>query len=235
MSRPFVSVLTPTYNRRRFIPSLIKCFKDQEYPQTRMEWLILDDGTDKVKDLFDASGLTNVRYYSEDVKQNIGVKRNKLNELAKGEIVVCMDDDDFYPPERVSHAVTKLAGQKEALIAGSSELFMYYTDNKLIYKIGPYNPRHATNGTMAYYRKYFDTHKYDETVTHAEETSFLNKYTEPMVQLKSDRVMLVMSHTENTFDKRKLREGNNPMFKLTNMKIRNFIKDPELREFYQDA
>ena len=79
-----------------------------------MEWLILDDGTDKVKDLFDASGLTYVRYYSEDSKQNIGVKRNKLNELAKGEIVVCMDDDDFYPPERVSHAVTKLAGQKGA-------------------------------------------------------------------------------------------------------------------------
>ena len=235
MSRPFVSVLTPTYNRRRFIPALIKCFKAQEYPQARMEWLILDDGTDKVKDLFDASGLTNVRYYSEESKQNIGVKRNKLNELAKGEIVVCMDDDDFYPPERVSHAVHKLTGQKGALIAGSSELFMYYTDNKLIYKIGPYNPRHATNGTMAYYRTYFETHKYDETVTHAEETSFLNKYTEPMVQLKSDRVMLVMSHSENTFDKRKLREANNPMFKLTNMKLRNFVKDSELRDFYQDA
>ena len=235
MSRPFVSVLTPTYNRRRFIPALIKCFKAQEYPQSRMEWLILDDGTDKVKDLFDASGLTNIRYYSEDSKQNIGVKRNRLNELAKGEIVVCMDDDDFYPPERVSHAVSKLTSQKGALIAGSSELFMYYTDNKKIYKIGPYGQWHATNGTMAYYKRYFDTHKYDETVTHAEETSFLNRYSEPMVQLNSDRVMLVLSHTENTFDKRKLRDTPNPMFKLTNMKLRNFVKDPSLREFYADA
>ena len=235
MSRPFVSVLTPTYNRRRFIPALIKCFKAQEYPQSRMEWLILDDGTDKVKDLFDAAGLTNVRYYSEDSKQNIGVKRNRLNELAKGDICVCMDDDDFYPPERVSHAVTKLTSQKEALISGSSELYMYYSDNKEIYRIGPYHKNHATNGTMAYYRKYFDTHKYDETVTHAEETSFLNNYKEPMVQLTAEKVMLVMSHTENTFDKKKLREQTNPMFKKTALKMRYFIKDAELRAFYADA
>jgi len=200
-----------------------------------MEWVILDDGTDKVKDLFDASGLTNIRYYSEDLKQNIGVKRNRLNELANGEIIVCMDDDDYYSPERVSHAVHKLTSQKEALIAGSSELFMYYTDDKKIYRIGPYHQNHATNGTMAYYKKYFDTHRYDETVTHAEETSFLNRYTEPMVQLNSDRVMLVMSHTENTFDKRKLRDSPNPLFKKTNLKLRNFVKDASLRDFYADA
>ena len=235
MSRPFVSVLTPTYNRRRFIPALIKCFKAQDYPQSRMEWLILDDGTDKVKDLFDAAGLTNVRYYSEEQKQNIGKKRNRLNELAKGDVVVCMDDDDYYPPERVSHAVTKLTSQKRALICGSSELYMYYTDNHSIYRIGPYNPNHGTNGTFAYYRKYFENHKYDETVTHAEEASFLNRYSEPMVQLKSEKVMLVMSHSENTFDKKKLRDQANPMFKLTSMKLQNFIKDASLRGFYAEA
>jgi len=176
MSRPFVSVLTPTYNRRRFIPHLIACFKAQKYPQERMEWIILDDGTDKVGDIFAASGLKNVRYYTEDVKLNIGAKRNKLNVLAKGSIIVCMDDDDYYPPERVSHAVLKLQSQPQFKICGSSELLMYYSDNKTIYRLGPYNQNHATNGTMAYRREYFDTHKYDETVTHAEETSFLNRY-----------------------------------------------------------
>ena len=53
MSRPLVTVLTPTYNRRRFIPFLIECFKAQNYPQNRMEWIIFDDGTDKVGDLFE--------------------------------------------------------------------------------------------------------------------------------------------------------------------------------------
>jgi len=200
-----------------------------------MEWIILDDGTDKVGDLFTASGLKNVRYYSEDIKLNIGAKRNKLNELATGEYVVCMDDDDYYPPERVSHVVFKLSSQPQFEICGSSELYMFYSDNKKIYKIGPYHPNHATNGTFGYRRRFFATHKYDETVTHAEETSFLEKYTVPMLQLNPMKVMLVMSHSENTFDKKKLREQNNPMFKETSMKIRAFIKDKELREFFSDA
>jgi glycosyltransferase involved in cell wall biosynthesis len=96
MSRHFISVLTPTYNRRRFLQTAIACFKAQTYPQDRMEWIILDDGTDKVGDLFDPAktGLKNVRYIAlpEGEKLPIGAKRNRLNELAKGEIIVCWDD-----------------------------------------------------------------------------------------------------------------------------------------------
>ncbi len=36
--KPFVSVCTPTYNRRRFLPFLIKCFQAQTYPKELMEW-----------------------------------------------------------------------------------------------------------------------------------------------------------------------------------------------------
>lgn len=230
-----VSVLTPTYNRRRFIPYLIECYKHQDYPKEKMEWLILDDGTDKVGDLFAACGFPNVRYYAEDIKLNIGAKRNKLNELAKGEIIVCMDDDDYYPPERISHVVNSLNSRPKFQICGSSEIYMFYSDNKKIYRIGPYNPNHATNGTIGYRRAYFDNHKYDETVTHAEETSFLNGYKEPMIQLNPFKVMLVMSHSENTFDKKKLREQNNPMFNLTQMKVKDFIKNKKLRDFFSDA
>ena len=31
--KPFVSVSTPTFNRRQFIPQLIECFKQQTYPK----------------------------------------------------------------------------------------------------------------------------------------------------------------------------------------------------------
>ena len=50
--KPFISVCTPTYNRRKFIPFLIKCFKAQTYPPQLMEWIVVDDGTDPVGDLF---------------------------------------------------------------------------------------------------------------------------------------------------------------------------------------
>lgn len=238
MSRPFVSVLTPTYNRRRFIPAIIECYKAQTYPKDKMEWIILDDGSDKVKDLFElhAKDIPNVRYISMDEKVNIGAKRNRLNRAAKGEILVCMDDDDFYPPERVAHVVTKFSTQPRVDLAGCSELYMYFSSVKKILKLGPYHDRHATNGTMAYRSRYARIHSYDETVTHAEEKSFLEDYEYPMLQLDPMKVMLVMSHTENTFGKERfLTVTNDPFVKQTTMKIQSFIKDKSLREFYSSA
>ena len=230
---PFVSVITPTYNRRRFIPNIIQAFRQQSYPAARMEWIVLDDGSDKVEDLFLKAAIPNVRYLYDPVKKNIGAKRNRLNVEAKGDIIIAMDDDDFYPPERVAHVVTKFKQNPQIQLAGSSEIYMYYTDIKTIYKLGPYNPNHATNGTMAWRREYSDNHLYDETVTHAEEKSFLESYRHPMIQLDPMKVMLVLSHSENTFNKTKMREDpTNPFVKKTALKLRDFIKDQALRTFY---
>ena len=236
---PFVSVITPTYNRRRFIPTLIKMYESQEYRKDRMEWIILDDGQDKVKDLFDSVSKTipNLRYIAlaEGEKLLIGAKRNRLNKEAKGQIVVAMDDDDYYPPCRVSAVVNAFKQNPNHELAGASEIYMYYSDIQKIYKLGPYNPNHATNGTMGWRKSYADTHTYDETVTHSEERSFLDDYKHPMIQLDPYKVMLVMSHSENTFDKKKMREQESPYMKKTDMKLKAFIKEKGIREFFASA
>ena len=235
ITTPFVSVITPTFNRRRFIPYLIECYKSQTYPKDRMEWIILDDGTDPIGDLLKDLKVPNIRYIYQEEKQNIGAKRNRLNKEAIGEIIIAMDDDDFYFPERVAYTVHMLRSRPGIELAGASEVYMYYTDIKTIYKLGPYNMNHATNGTMAWLKSYSNTHFYDESVTHAEEISFLDKYKNQMIQLNPMKVMLVLSHSENTFDKKKLREKENPFIKKTAMKIKDFIKDIKLREFYSNA
>lgn len=217
-------------------------YKNQDYKKERMEWIILDDGQDKVKDLFEAASkkIPNIRYIALDEKLTIGAKRNRLNQEAKGSIIVAMDDDDYYPPCRVSAVVTAFKQKQNANkdLAGASEIFMYYSDIKTIYKLGPYNPNHATNGTMAWRASYGKSHLYDETVTHSEERSFLEDYKHPMIQLDPFKVMLVMSHSENTFDKKKLREQETPFVKKTEMKIKAFIKEKnekEIREFFSNA
>ena len=48
---PLVSVCTPTFNRRPFIPYTIKCMEQQDYPKDKIEWVIIDDGTDLIEDL----------------------------------------------------------------------------------------------------------------------------------------------------------------------------------------
>ena len=233
---PFVSVVTPTYNRRRFIPYLIQMFKNQHYPADRMEWIVLDDGSDPVEDLFKDLQIPNFRYIYEEEKQTIGAKRNRLNNESRGENIDAMDDDDYYPPERVSAVVAAFKNSPGVQLAGTSEVYMYYSDIETIYKFGPYNKNHATNGTMAWRRSYADTHQYDEYVTHAEERSFLDDYSHTMIQLDPYKVMLVMSHTENTFDKKKMREtAPNPMVKKTELKLKDFIGEADLREFFKSA
>ena len=117
--KPFVSICTPTFNRRPFIPSMIQCYLHQDYPRDRMEWIIIDDGCDHIEDL--VSDISGVNYFKYDEKMTLGKKRNLMHEKSKGEIIVYMDDDDYYPPERVSHAVNMLRSNKKALCAGSSE------------------------------------------------------------------------------------------------------------------
>ena len=235
MERAFVSVLTPTYNRRKFIPYAIKCYEAQTYPKDRMEWIILDDGTDSVEDLFKNLKIPNLRYIRLDKKHLIGAKRNMLHKEAKGDIFVSMDDDDYYHPDRVRHVVIKFAQNPTIQLAGSSLLYIYYSDNKKIYKLGPYGPNHCTNGTMAVRKQYANTHLYDETVTHAEEKSFLESYKNPMIQLDPMKVMLVISHSQNTFDKRALREQKSPFVNETTLTLKNFIRAAELRNFYASA
>ena len=122
---PFVSICTPTFNRRPFIPIMIKCFENQTYPKDKIEWIIVDDGTDKIEDL--VSHIPEVKYFKYDEKMTLGKKRNLLNEKAKGDIIIYMDDDDYYPPERVSHAVEALE-KSSALIAGCSDIYLYECD-----------------------------------------------------------------------------------------------------------
>jgi glycosyltransferase involved in cell wall biosynthesis len=202
-----------------------------------MEWIIYDDGDDKVEDIFKKfeKKIPNLRYIYDEEKKNIGGKRNLLNKEAKGDIIIAMDDDDFYFPNRVKHVVFSFSRNPTYELAGSSEINLYFSDIKEIWKLGPYHANHATNGTMAWRKSYANKHLYDETVTFAEERSYLDDYKHPMIQLDPMKVMLVIAHSDNTFDKKKLRDSPNPFVKKTTLKLNDFIKDKEMRDFFADA
>ena len=235
---PFVSVVMPTYNRRLFLPTAIACYKAQTYPKKLMEWVIVDDGPDSVEDVFKALAKAepelNIRYVRHNIKYLIGAKRNELNRIARGDIIISMDDDDYYPPERVSHVVESFANCPDVLTAGSSLIYMYYSDIKKIYRMGPFSRRHATNGTMAMRRAFAISHFYDEAVTHCEEESFMEQFRYPMIQLSQLKVMLVMSHNHNTYDKTALRDNPRALSARTDLEIGHFIADKQLCKAYED-
>ena len=230
--KPFVSVCTPTYNRRQFIPQLIECYKQQTYPKELMEWIVVDDGEDSVEDLFkDVEG---VKYFRIEKKMKLGRKRNFMHEKTKGEILVYMDDDDYYPPDRVNHAVNRLRSQPKALAAGSSIVYIYFNDTNKIFQFGPYGPMHATAGTFAFKRELLKMTRYDDNAEMAEEKQFLKNYTVPLIQLDPMKSILVFAHQYNTFDKRRLLINANPNYvRETKLLPKLFIRDKKLLEFYK--
>lgn len=228
---PFVSVCTPTFNRRPFINQMIRCFDNQTYPKEKIEWIIIDDGTDKIADLI--KDHPQVKYFSYEEKMPLGKKRNLMHEKSKGDIIVYMDDDDYYPPDRISHSVEMLLANPEALCAGTSEIYIYFKHINKIIQFGPYGPNHATAGTFAFRRELLKEHKYDDDAALAEEKAFLKNYTVPFIQLDPMKTILVFSHDHNTFDKRKLLESPHPKFvKESDKTVDMFIKDESIRQFY---
>ena len=228
-----VSICTPTFNRRPFIPSMIQCFKQQDY-KGPMEWIIVDDGTDKIEDLITAANLPEIKYYKIEGKLTLGKKRNLMHQFTKGSIIVYMDDDDYYPPERVSHAVEMLQRNPTILCAGSTSIYTYFKELDKIVQFGPYGPNHATAGTFAFKKELLLITGYDDDQPVAEEKHFLKNYTIPLIQLDPKKVILVCAHNQNTFDKRTLLNGEQKTkLQYTSLKIKDFIKDSELRHFFK--
>lgn len=227
---PFVSICTPTFNRRPFIPFMIKCFEHQTYPRDKMEWIIIDDGTDKIEDL--VAHLPYVQYFKYDKKMTLGKKRNLMHQKSSGQFIVYMDDDDYYPPERVSHAIESLQNNPKALCAGTSEMHIYFKHIQQMWQFGPYGPNHSTAATFAFRRELLSQTKYDDNSCLAEEKAFLKDYTIPFVQLDPTKSILVISHMHNSFDKKNVLNNKNQYVNPSQKQITDFIKEPEMMQFY---
>lgn len=228
---PFVSLCTPTFNRRPFIPYMIRCFELQTYPKDRIEWIIIDDGTDPIGDL--VTNIPQVKYFYYGEQMLLGKKRNLMHSKCTGDIIIYMDDDDYYPPERISHAVETLINNPKYLIAGLSEMYIYFNSYQMMYKCGPYGRYHSTAATFAFRKELLLQTKYTDEDALSEENTFTKQYTIPLIQLDPLKTILVFSHKHNSLNKEKLLE--NPVESKTQpsmFTVDDFIKDPILKEFY---
>ena len=199
-----VSVITPTYDRKEFIPQLIEDFKQQTYDHSKIEWLILDDAPPekRVGHLFATAAETSeftIHYLVSETKQPMGAKLNRLNSEATGDIIIVMDDDDYYPPSRIKTVIDAFDQHPRKEIAGCSEVYMCNTASGELFVAGPYHDKHALNCTLAYKRSYLANHQYDDKEPCAVERAFTNDFTEPMIQMDSKATILHRIHDKNTF------------------------------------
>ena len=85
---------------------------------------------------------------------------------------------------------------------------------------------------MAFKKELLTNCKYDCKKSLSEEKTFLNNFTIPIIQL-DPLTILVVSHSHNTYSKKKLlHESNNKMYN-TSYTIDDFIKNKDIKIFLQ--
>lgn len=103
MSKKLITVFTPTYNRKDLISHCYKSLQDQT--SYNFVWLIIDDGsTDHTDELIHKWQKEEKRFEIRyDNKENGGLHTgyNRGIELADTELFVCIDSDDWMPPDAI--------------------------------------------------------------------------------------------------------------------------------------
>jgi len=106
---PRVSIVTPTFNRSRFIPRLVKNVFSQTYQD--FELVIVDDGsTDNTRELLEQY----IREYPSRIQyifqtnQGAGMARNTGIKNAKGKYIAFLDSDDEWMPEYLDRTIAVL-------------------------------------------------------------------------------------------------------------------------------
>ncbi|KAA3657284.1 MAG: glycosyltransferase family 2 protein, partial [Calditrichaeota bacterium] len=197
-SKPKVSCLMPTANRRDFVPLAIRNFQAQTYKN--LELIILDDGRDSVADLIPDDPC--IHYHRVQGKMQIGKKRNRICELANGEIFIHWDDDDWHRRDRIKLQVDALLYSGKALCGIATMYFWDQQARKAWQYVYPAGRRHwVAGGSLCYWRKTWEHTPFPE-IRFGEDTRFVWNRNACDIHVMQDNTFYVgRIHDHNTCKK----------------------------------
>ena len=123
---PLVSVLIPTFNRRRYLAEALSSVVRQSY--RNLEIFVINDGGEDVSDIVGSFGDRRINFINR--KENRG-KAHSLNEAltrAKGKYISYLDDDDLYYPHHVQTLVDVLENEAVKMESGEDSCQVAYSD-----------------------------------------------------------------------------------------------------------
>tara|TARA_B100002019_G_scaffold215743_1_gene188341 strand:+ start:4460 stop:6016 length:1557 start_codon:yes stop_codon:yes gene_type:complete len=134
---PSISILTPTFNRKKFLPLMIYNIYHFTYPKEKIEWNILESNDNslnnyeklfndksEIADLEEKLGIK-IKYEYIDNEMSIGKKRNWLSNTSSHEYLINMDDDDLYIPSYLNHSIDILMNTNKSITGSLDMLFIY--------------------------------------------------------------------------------------------------------------
>ncbi|MBB6270425.1 glycosyltransferase involved in cell wall biosynthesis [Pedobacter cryoconitis] len=175
MNLPLVSCIMPTANREKFMPFAINYFMSQNY--RNKELVIIDDGKESVAHLIPEH--PSIRYFYTDPIGTIGLKRNYACEKARGEIIIHLDDDDWYAQDWITQQVNYLL-KSGADMCGIQHIHYYSIILGKLYTVirqyeGGGNPMDwVAGGTLAYWKSFWEKHPFKD-LQQGEDDDFIQK------------------------------------------------------------
>lgn len=173
---PNISILTPTCNRKKFLPLMINNLKYFTYPKGKIEWNILESNDTSLKNyeklfkdekeikyLEELLGIQ-IQYKYIDKKFSIGEKRNILSESSSHGYLINMDDDDIYLTQYLNHSIDILMNNDKD-ITGCLDMLFIYTENdyqcSYIRCVKDFKLYHEA--TLCMKRSHWKKYKYEES------------------------------------------------------------------------
>src|SRR5687767_1929483 len=140
-----ISAIMPTRGRREYAQRALESFLSQTYPA---ELVILDDAAD----LSFPSGVNYPQVqYHVSASRSIAEKRNECCRLAKGDVIVHFDSDDWSAPTRIADQVKLLEESGKAVLGFCTVLF-YDQQTRRAYRWGN-DDRISIAGTSLCYKR----------------------------------------------------------------------------------
>jgi len=212
MELPNVSILTPTWKRRHFLPLMIQNLKYMDYPKDKLEQVIIDDVPDKNDKLFltdqdkkkyqEEIGIKVNYIYRPQRHLSIGEKRNLLVKSAKYKIYINMDDDDIYMPTYIKYSVSALLSDKNiGIVCSPQMLFTYPYQNFKMTAIQCPSKRQGHEATMCFTRKHFNCMGGFVKRGNGEGSKMIDYLENRCLKTLVEHCMICVAHNNNTVNK----------------------------------
>lgn len=259
---PMVSIITPTYCRRKVFALAIRNFYESAYPPEKMEWVIVDNTpvSDKSKARMAIEDIIpkndkRIKYIrvgagadvgesaskgknesDEHTRYSIAKMRNICVENASHSIIIHMDDDDYYPPESVISRVKVLLHyeNKGVECVGSSEIGIYDVIHNTS-QLASDGQMTMSEASMAYFRRFWETCRFDEMEYAGEYKSFIQGRFDKIMDVPYSFIMIALSHDDNYTGNIKRTKENHLRHKKTNEVINFYDHWDEETRFFMNA
>ena len=210
MQLPNISICMPIYNRRYCLTLIYSNIKRLDYPADKLE-LVIDDDSDKdplfsnktEEDWFrNMISPIKLKYLKTDKKRSIGSKRNNLVKNATYKIIACMDSDDLYLSDYLTHSIETMRKEKAGLVGSNQMLFVYPRDNWITTGIQCAAKHQAHEATMVFTKKYWKAMGGFKNNSQGEGVNMVIGMKDNKVGLTEIwKIMICICHKENTINK----------------------------------